>query len=355
MNKLIWGALIFLFIFRVGDFLVNSEKYNEGAIVRLEGRLLQEPTFYNYSQGFELNGVRVYVQSSKELHYGDYIEIEGTYKEGIVQKAKIIKHESHPSLFLSIRERILDIYKKSLPQDEAGLVAGITLGSKVLIDQEFWNAIKKSGTAHVVVASGTNIVLVSAFFIRFATLFMRRSKALFFSFLGIWSYTFLVGFEAPIIRASIMATTAFLFQWYGRVYKPLFVLTWVALWMIIIVPSWLVDVGFYLSFFATAGIMVLERPLESKLRFIPRFVRGDFATTLAAQIAVSPILLFFFGSIQWIAPFVNMLILWTIVPITITGFLSGLVGLFVPDLGGFILLGAYPFSWWFVFIVNVFG
>lgn len=42
----------------------------------------------------------------------------------------------------------------------SGLTVGITLGPKVTLTANFWNRVKSTGVAHVVVASGTNVTFV---------------------------------------------------------------------------------------------------------------------------------------------------------------------------------------------------
>ena len=89
----------------------------------------------------------------------------------------------------------------------------------------------------------------------------------------------------------------------------------------------LFDVGFQLSFLALLGIVYLKPALQS---FIPQSKRStllslqdNFFTTVAAQLAVIPILILNFGNFSLVGVFSNLLVL-EVVPLTMgLGFLAG--------------------------------
>lgn len=76
---------------------------------------------------------------------------------------------------------------------------------------------KATGTAHVVVASGTNVTLVASFLLYLFLSFMERKKIVLASIFGIWGYSFISGMDAPIVRVAIMGSLAFGAQGLGRV------------------------------------------------------------------------------------------------------------------------------------------
>src|SRR3990172_10918852 len=125
--------------------------------------------------------------------------------------------------------------------------------------------------------------------------------------------------------------------------------------MLIFRPDWVTDLGFILSFTATASLMLFERRVYKRVSFIPKVIRENFSTSFAAQIGVAPILWATFGQFNLLSPLINALVLWTIVPMTIIGMIGGLVGLFVPIVGRMILFVTYPLTSWFVFVIGFFG
>jgi competence protein ComEC len=207
----------------------------------------------------------------------------------------------------------------------------------------------------VVVASGMNVTLVAGFLLNLLILVLPRRQAVPVTLIGIWCYSLIAGFDAPIIRAAIMGSIGFTAQVLGKLYYAWRALAFSALAMLIIQPKWVGDIGFILSFVATASLMIFEAKIRKYLMKIPVILREGLSTSLAAQIGVAPILLVTFGQFNLLSPLINALVLWTIAPITIIGAIGGLIGVFVPGLGRMILYLTFPLSAWFVYIVNIFN
>ncbi len=108
-------------------------------------------------------------------------------------------------------------------------------------------------------------------------------------------YLFLSDFEAPLIRAALMAVVAFGAQstgWLVSAWRSLMPKAGI---MLAIEPDWIMDIGFILSFVSTASIMLFERKLDNLLKFVPKFLREGLSTSFVAQIGVDPVLFVTFG------------------------------------------------------------
>ncbi|MCX6706234.1 MAG: ComEC/Rec2 family competence protein [Candidatus Woesebacteria bacterium] len=313
---------------------------------------MQEPVRYSFKQKIDLLGFYFYLPLYPEVNYGDAISVKGKVKNGELINTELISISSGNNFLFGFRKKIIAFYRKTLPEPHASLVAGITLGSKSQIPEKFWEDLKKSGVIHVVVASGMNVTFVAGFLINLLTVFLSRKKALIFAILGIWLYVAISGFEAPLIRAGIMITFAFWAQGAGRLSFSWRVLLITALIMLIYDPSWTFDIGFILSFVATASLMLFQKRVNNYLKFVPSFLKEGLSTSIAAQIGVAPILFVTFGQFNILSPAVNMLILWTIPPIMILGAMGGILGLIFPFLGRLILYLSYPLTWWFNLCVS---
>jgi competence protein ComEC len=276
-----------------------------------------------------LAGLKTYLPLFPEISYGDKISVEGLVNGDKLDKPKLV--DVKPSSQISkFRNNIISFYQKTLPQPESGLVSGILLGSKGALTQDFYDLTKKTGVAHVVVASGTNVTFVVSFLMGILVLFMSRKKAIYFCIFGILGYLFMSGFDAPLIRAAIMASVLFMAQETGRLVSTWRVLLITAGIMLIIKPDWLIDIGFILSFVSVSSILFFEPKIS-------KWTGKLFSTTIAAQIGVAPILFVTFGQFNILSPIVNALVLWTIPMIMVLGGFGGVVGLIWPFLGKIIL------------------
>lgn len=318
-------------------------------------KVTTEPIRYDNSQYIRLSGFSFYLPSYPEVAYGDDLIVEGVVKGKRLEKVKLVKLEVSSGMLFRLRNNLLEMYERSLPNPHSALVAGVTIGSKANIQSEFWNRLKKTGTAHVVVASGMNVTLVAGFLFSVFVVFFPRKRAIFFASLGIWLYAFMAGFEAPIVRAAIMGTLTFLAQEVGRLNFALRSLFITGLMMVIFRPIWISDLGFWLSFSATLSIIIFNPKIEKVLKFIKiDFLRKDLATTLAAQIGVAPIIYASFGQFNILSPLINAAVLWTIPLITVIGMVGGLLGLVFVPLGRIVLWLSYPLTSWFIFVTGLF-
>ena len=200
-----------------------------------------------------------------------------------------------------------------------------------------------------------NVTLVGSFLMSALVVFLPRRKAIFLALIGIWLYAVMSGFDAPIIRAAIMGSIAFVACALGRLNYAWRGLIISAFFMLLIKPSWISDLGFALSFVATASLMLFERKIRGWLRIIPSPFKEGLSTSLAAQIGVAPILFVTFGQFNILSPIINAAVLWTIAPITIIGMISGILSIISMQLGKLVLLISYPMTLWFVEIIRLFG
>lgn len=352
MRYLIWLLLISLIIFR---FLMTRPVYKNGQTVRITSRVLQEPVRYTFSQRISIAELKVSLPLFPEITYGDTVVVEGEVQNKKLKNAKLQKLQTKKSSLYTFRQKIIGFYQKSLPEPSASLVSGMVLGSKASIPEKFWEDLKTTGTAHVVVASGMNVSIVAGFLVGLFVLFLPRRRAIPFVLGGIGLYSALSGLDAPIIRAAIMGSVVFLAQGTGRVASAWRALVLSALIMLVIKPLWLYDLGFILSFVATTSILLFEKRIREKLLFLPKVTKEGFSTSLAAQIGVAPILFVTFGQFNILSPLINALILWTVPLITILGAVGGIIGLVLPGIGRMVLYFLYPFTWYFAKVVEIFG
>ena len=218
-----------------------------------------------------------------------------------------------PAFLARLKHAFTDGTNAALPEPYASLANGIVIGGKSGLGNELKDAFTRSGLIHVVVLSGHNVMIVAswviAFFIfvfaRVESAFGRRiprgasiaaGAAALILFVGI------AGASATAIRAALMALIALYARATGRTYAASRALLFVILLMLIWNPLYLVfDPGFGLSVAATAGLIWIAPLLELRLTRLNEFLRSALATTLAAQIAVLPLLLYQTGNLSLVA------------------------------------------------------
>ena len=346
--------VVFLLILSFLNYF-NKREFKDGEKLRITTKVLSEPKKYSRYQGLNVEGFWIYVPLFPEITYGDEITVEGVVDGHLLKKAEVIEIKRSKGWLYLFRNKLLNFYKSSIPEPHASLISGMVIGAKGDIPERFWDKLKTTGTAHVVVASGMNVTLVAAFFMNVFVIFLPRKRAVFLALIGIWLYAFLSGFDAPIIRAAVMGSISFGAIALGRLYYAWRGLVISAVAMLIINPAWINDIGFIMSFTATCSLMLFERPIRERIKFIPAILKEGLSTSLSAQIGVAPIIYITFGQFNLLSPIVNAFVLWTVAPITIIGMTAGLVSIISIYLGKLILITSYSLTSWFIWIVNIFS
>lgn len=354
-------VLFFLLCILVIRYQLAKPDYGQGDTIRITSIVRSQTISYEKSQYIKLAGLTLYLPLYPAVGYGDKIIVEGRVEEDSLKNPVLIDIVENKNVLFDFRSKLLEIYQRSLPVNESALVSGVTIGSKSQITNDFWEKLKKTGTAHVVVASGMNVTLVAGFLMSTGQLFAKRRLAIFFVIAGIWVYSILCGFDAPIVRAAVMGTIAFWAQESGRLNQTFRTLLISAYIMLLVNPDWTADVGFLLSFSATMSLIIFSTKISNFLskvklvRSLPAFILESLSTTLSAQIGVLPVLFVTFGGYSPFSLLVNTLTLWVIPLVTVIGFIGGIAGLVYFPFGKIILLCAYPLARYFTFIVDVFS
>lgn len=247
----------------------------------------------------------------------------------------------------------------ALPRERAALLAGLTVGERGELSRELKEALSASGTTHIVALSGYNIAILALAAGALLSKFLSH-RPRFLSTLGfIAAFVIATGAEASVVRAGVMGAILLLAKESGRTYSLRNAIVLAALVMALLDPSVLMfDLGFQLSFLALLGIVFLLprlTPLFERARVIPGLLREHLATTAAAQLAVTPLLLSSFGSFSMFALPANVLILGTI-PLTMAlGLLAGFAGILSNALAGMLAIPADALLSYQIGIITFFG
>jgi competence protein ComEC len=240
------------------------------------------------------------------------------------------------------RDSLIYVVNQSLPGTEAGLLNGMLWGDKSGFSKDFYNQLKNSGLVHLVVVSGSNIILVFKSLVESLAKLLGRKKAIGIGFVVVLGYLEIVGWEVPVIRAMILVSVMYWAQILGRKYN---LVRGLALSVLIIVLAWpgsLGEVSFWLSFMAFVGVVTCPW-------------KGILASGFWVSLWISPIMGLFFGKINLVGPISNMLVILVVETVTVVGFMGTFLGLVVPVLGKMVLWSIWPLLKYFSVVVEMVG
>jgi len=361
-----------MFILLAGRFLSEiklSRKFRQGQKVELNFCLTNQPYYTRNKQHFyyqnHFQKIKIKTDLGEKYDYGDCLQIKGKIvpcpNTSSIKYCLLNPHIStydRPLPFQllkklrQVREKLTDYFLKNLPYPYSDLLAGIVWGVKSDLGDQLTNQLRKTGTLHIVVASGYNLTVSGEKPIRYLAYLIGRRPAVLIGFLFIWFYISLVGWQPPVVRAGILLSVILVGQLVGRKLSQLRGLLFTVWLMLIFKPDLITSISFQLSFAALLGIVIGEK-VFSFFKRIP-IIGKSVAETLSAQLLVAPIISYHFGSLSVLAPLTNGLIL-VLIPYLTWGGISAILGSFLPPLGRFILLFTYPILWWPVAVVRWFS
>jgi len=240
------------------------------------------------------------------------------------------------------RDSLIYVVNQSLPGMEAGLLNGMLWGDKSGFSKEFYDLLKNSGLVHLVVVSGSNVMLVFRGLVESLANILGRKKAIGLGFVLVLGYLDLVGWEVPVVRAMILVSVMYWAQILGRKYNLVRGIILSGLIIVLAWPGSLGEVSFWLSFGAFIGVVTCPW-------------KGILTSSFWVSLWISPIMGLFFSKVNLVSPISNLLVMLTVETITVVGFVGSLVGLVIPIIGKLILWTILPLLKYFGVVVEMIG
>ncbi|OIP65788.1 MAG: hypothetical protein COV32_03480 [Candidatus Yonathbacteria bacterium CG10_big_fil_rev_8_21_14_0_10_43_136] len=402
-SKSVLIVSLILFGVALGIYRVDVSKTNTsasaldavvGEVLKVDGMIVGEPDVREEYTNVVIETKSVYKEKTRilvrtqafpELKYGDLVSVVGNVtvpknfpsddnmrafdyqsylaKDGIFYqmyfpKVAVVSHGNGNVILeklFAFKSWLIKNISQRIPEPEAALANGITLGAKQSLGEDLIQKFRETGIAHIVVLSGYNIAVVASIISRLV-MFMPFSIRLIMSALGIILFAVMVGGGATVVRATLMALVVIMARMLGREGDALRVLALAGGIMIFANPMiFLHDVSFQLSFSATLAIVIFVPIIEKYFSFISnRIFREIVVTTFATQIFVLPLILYHMGSVSLIGFISNIFIL-PVVPIAMM--LVALVAIFswVPLVGSLLSFVAYALLSYIITLVEFFA
>jgi competence protein ComEC len=201
-------------------------------------------------------------------------------------------------------------------KDELGIIQALLLGQRNDISETTYNNYKNAGAVHILAVSGLHIgilLLLLDFFLRpIERLPKGKTLKLVTIVTLLWSFAFLAGLSASVVRAVTMFSFVAYALYLNRPSNTFNILA-LSMFAILMVfnPMLLFQVGFQMSYAAVIAI-VWVYPLLQRLWFpknkIVRKVWQLLSVSIAAQLGVLPISLFYFHQFPGLFFVSNLLI-----------------------------------------------
>lgn len=275
-----------------------------------------------------LEGISSGSPNPMAFDYGGYLFRQGISCYGFVNKDDFfVESRDKAKGFLQrikeARSKAYRIYKENgISGKQLQVLSALTLGMRQELDNEVKTWFVHSGVIHVLAVSGLHVGIIFLFLNYILNSFLPRRSLfrLFFVITVLVVYALLTGAAPSVLRAVIMLSviqTGNYFRRQSNIYNLLCVSGFIIL---LIQPSSLFHVGFWLSHLAVAGIVTFYPLMHRFYAYRNIFVRsiGDMTSvSVSAQLGTFPLSLYVFRAFPSWFLLSNFFILPLIAPILV--------------------------------------
>jgi len=256
-------------------------------------------------------------QNPYQFDYKRYMEHQGIYWQGYPTCYEI---KDAPSFSPFIKAKQLQGYLAAtlslypFSKETVGILKALVLGVRSDITPELYQQYINAGAVHILAISGLHIGIITYLLTLFISLVVpahRKGVKIALLLVFLLTYAAITGFSASVLRAVVMFggySIAYLAESRRARYDSLLLSAFI---LLLCKPTFLFEVGFQLSYMAVLSI-ALFLPLGEKYRFENRFLNffwNIIKVSIAAQIGVLPLSLYYFHQFAGLFLVTNVLIL----------------------------------------------
>lgn len=241
-----------------------------------------------------------------DFNYKEYLESIDVYGQVYVDKPRILNTESNQSSlpwYVKYRNQLLHNLKQTnLTPNSRSMVEALVLGQRQNVDPIITKNFRDAGVIHILALSGLHVGII-LLILQFALRWMqsiRYGKILqtVLIIILLWCFALITGMSPSILRAVTMFSFVAIGMSMNRKRSVFHSLTISAFFLLLFDPRLLFQVGFQLSYTAVLAIVLLQplfaRALPRIKFWLPRKLWEVFTVTLAAQLGVAPLSIFYF-------------------------------------------------------------
>jgi competence protein ComEC len=267
-----------------------------------------------------------------QFDYSKYLEKQNVFHQIYTQENQIKIIQRHRTLDFYI-ENLRNNLSKSFdihhfePKTKA-IIDALILGQRLELDKETIADYSSAGVIHILAISGLHISIIY-FFIVFLLKPLKRIRfgaeiQLLIVLAILWLFALLTGLPASVTRAVTLFSFISIGNYFNQPKAIYNALAISAFLILLVKPNSIFDIGFQLSYAAVLSI-VLFQPFYKKFYFSENKIAVYFTDTvlvsLAAQIGVLPLSLYYFNQLPLLFLLANLVI----IPLSSLVLIAGIV------------------------------
>lgn len=280
----------------VGKTLLNIKKDSVSSSYKVDDILIATTPLQ------DLNGPL----NPNEFDYKAYLKRQYVYHQIFAETHQLLLIQSRVQTIFGyaaqLRNRInFQLKSYHFKPDELALINALLLGQRQDISDDIYNSYSKAGVIHILAVSGLHVgiilLLLNSVFKPLEYLKRGKTIKIILIVIVLWGFAIVAGLSASVTRAVTMFSIVAIGMNLKRSSNIFNTLAISMFFLLLFKPLFLFDVGFQMSYLAVIAIVVFQ-PFLVKL-WSPKFwpikkLWQIFTVTMAAQLGVMPISLFYF-------------------------------------------------------------
>ncbi len=239
---------------------------------------------------------------------------DGIYLSG---KLESFNRTEYKDVVLGTVENLRNYIRKwlfsNMSYESAATVSALVFGDKSYFSNDFYDNVRASGVAHVMVVSGMHLSVIVTLILKITERFIYNSKLkATVMLLTVLLLSAVCGFTKSILRAGVTYIVMALGILLKRSYTPENALGTAVTFILISSPFVVFNVGFQLSVLSTFGILAVASPvceyLKGKLKGILKSLADSAVLSLSAMLMTLPVVIYVFGYVSTVGVITNLFI-----------------------------------------------
>lgn len=267
-------------------------------------------------------------KNPKQFDYSQYMKQQGIYWRITPHKVEFLELRNSFSIFYvsdKLRKHLAEtISSLALPKTHTGLLKALLLGIRSDLDADLYQDYIDSGTVHILAISGLHVGIITMILFFLLKFLPQRGifkwLRLIIIFVSLWGFAFVVGLSPSVMRAVAMFTFVSIALAFERRQGKYDSLMLSMLFLLLIQPNFLFNVGFQLSYAAVFSILFfnpkIEKIWQPKNKFL-RYICSLLSLSIAAQLGVLPFSLYYFHQFSILFFIANIFVIPMLFPLIV--------------------------------------
>ncbi len=335
-----------------GTVLLNVKNDSSANSLQIDDQLFLKPTLKELIPPL----------NPHQFNYKFYLAKQGIHHQLFVEENQFLKMDSTANTLFGLsaifRNQIQEALEKyHFKPNELAVINALLLGQRQDISKELIVDYQRAGAIHILAVSGLHVgvILLILSFVFKPVERIKHGKFIKTIIIVslLWMFAFVAGLSASVVRAVTMFTFLAIGLSFQR--KKVIDFSFISsmLFLLLIKPMFLFDVGFQLSYLAVFGILWVQPKLYEIYK--PRYILDKkiwqlFTVSIAAQIGILPLSIYYFqqfpglflASNLVIIPFLSAILIGGILVIitsllnTLPQVLANIYGMIISWMNGFV-------------------